>query len=387
MSLTAYLVPFYQWVSTFTQGPRWRLKTIGLCFVCVLVFQFPELQFLYHYAVTHTEPNDTYAIFAQQVADPWSNHSTEADSHESKMIFRLTVPLVARLFHLNVFGVLALQVVLGLVMLWALLTLIERLTQDRPTALLLVVGVCFTYYGGAFLHDVYCLFDPFGYALLVLMLLNRRPWALYLLSVAGCFVDERVLVASLLVVLWHSLRATGDAVPTVRRPAVSWAAAAIVGGWLTYGALRLWLAAHYALPTNSGELGLKVLKISMKRHGMALGFITSIESYWVLVLLALVLLIKHRQWLLAIVMVGAFLPIAAGSFLVHDITRSLAYSFPVVLVALVVLARYLTRDSLRHLALVIAGFAMLIPNYYYHFNTYYSGSIFEKTVRFLLLHN
>ena len=387
VSLAVYLSPFYQWVATFTQGPRWRLKTVALCFVCVLLFQFPELQFLYHYAVTHTEINYTYVAFAKQVADPWVNHNIDADSHESKMIFRLTVPLLARLLHLNVFGILGLQVILGLVMLWALLTLLERITQDRPTAFLLVLGSCFTYYGGAFLHDVYCLFDPFGYAILVLMLLNRRPWVLFLLSVVGCFVDERVLAASLLVVLWHCLWAPGEAVPTVRRPTISWAAVAVVGSWFAYGALRLWLTAHYALPNNSGAVGLDALKVNLQRHGLALGFITSMESYWLLVLLALLLLFKQRQWLLGLAIVGAFLPIAAGSFIVHDITRSLAYGFPVVLLAVVVLARYLNRDSLRHLALVTASFAILIPNYYYHLKIYFAGSIFEKIVRFLVLHN
>lgn len=386
ISIAAYLSPFYQALTTFTQGPKWRIKTVFLCFICVLLFQFPELQFLYHYAVSHTEENAVYSTFTQQVANPWVNHGAEAYSHQSKMVFRLTVPLLARVLHLNVFGILALQVGLGLVMLWALLTLIEHLTQDRVTALLLVVGACFTYYGGAFLHDVSCLFDAFGYAILVLMLLSRRPPVLYVLSVVGCFIDERVLVASLLVVLWHSLRAPSEYVPTLRRPAVSWASVAVMAGWLTYGALRLWLTATYGLQNHGGNVGMDALKTNMQRHGIALGFITGMESYWVLVLLAFLLLIRQRQWGLTVAFLAAFGPIAAGSFLVHDITRSLAYGFPVVLLALVVLVRYFTRDSLRDLALVVAGFAALIPNYFYHLTTYYAGSIFEKVARFLILH-
>ncbi|RZJ93314.1 MAG: hypothetical protein EOO60_04890 [Hymenobacter sp.] len=387
ISLAVYLSPFYQKLAAFTQGPRWRLKVLGVCVVCVLLFQFPELQFLYHYAVAHTEPNNTYATFVQQVANPWINHSTEANSHESKMVFRLTVPLLARLLHLNVFGVLGLQAILGLAMLWALLTLIERITQDRLTASLLVLGTCFTYYGGAFLHDIYCLFDAFGYAVLVLMLLSRRPLVLYALSLAGCFLDERVLVASLLVVLWHSMRVAAEAVPTVRRPTISWAAAAVVAGWFTYGALRIWLTASYGLPTNGGAIGLGALRISLQREVVALGFITSIESYWLVVILALVVLVKQRQWLLGLAVVGACLPVFASAFLVHDITRSLAYCFPVVLIALVVLAHYFTLDALRQLALVIVVFAVLLPNYFYQFGIYYSESIFEKVFRFWMLHN
>lgn len=54
---------------------------------------------------------------------------------------------------------------------------------------------------------------------------------------------------------------------------------------------------------------------------------------------------------------------------------------------MVVLAHYLTHNSLRQVALVAAGLAIPMPNYCYHLKLYYVGLIFEKVVRFLMLHN
>ena len=379
-----FLSPFFVALDRFTHGPNWRIRTVLVCFFCVALFQFPDYKSLYACAVTHSEHSDAYENFVRQTAHPLQAQHTGSGSHESNMVFRITLPLLAHVLHLNIFGVLALQLLVGLVMLWALLTLVERITQDRPTALLLVLGTCFTYFGSAFLHDVFFYFDAFGYAILILLLLSRRPLVIYALSVAGCFLDERVLAASLLVILWHSMRAPADVVPTLRRPAVSWAGAAVVASWFTYASLRLWLASAYHLQTDIGLVGLEAFRITLIRKYAALGFITGLESFWGLVALALLVLLARRQWALAGALVVALAPVFVGAFLVFDITRSLAYGFPVVLVALVVLAHYFTRRSLRHVALVVAAFAVLIPNYAYHLHVSYSESLMEKAVRLLL---
>ena len=383
-STTQYLAPFFAALDTFTQGAQWRLKVLVLCVLCVVLFQFPDYRSLYAYTTAHTEHNDAYDAFRKQTDHPLTWQGSKPGSHESKMVFRLALPLLAHALRLNIYGVLALQLLCGLLMLWTLLTLIERITSDRPTALLLALGTCFTYHGSAFLHDVFGYFDAFGYAVLLLLLLVRRPSALYLLSVVGCFLDERVLAASLVAVLWHSLRPPAEAVPTLRRPAVSWAGAAVVGGWLTYASLRLWLTVAYGLETDTGGVGLAAFRVNLLHKNVALGFITGLESFWMLIALALLLLAVRRQWGLALAVVLAFGPVAAGSFLVYDITRSLAYGFPVVLLALVVLAHYLTRASVRHVARVVAACAVLIPNYAYHLQVSYSESIFEKVARLFL---
>ena len=383
-SFSDFLVPLFSALDRFTQSPHWRVKTVALCVLCMGLFQFPDYRSLYAYAVVHTESNDAYDTFAQQVAHPLAAHPADYGSHESKMAFRLALPLLARALHLNIFGVLVLQVLAGVLMLWALLTLCERLTLDRPTALLLVLGACCTYFGGAFLHDVFCYFDAFGYAVLVLLLLSRRPAVIYGLSVAGAFLDERVAVASLLVLLWHSLRLPAETVPQLRRPAATWAGAAVVAGWLTYAGLRWWLGAAHGLRTDGGGVGLEALRLNLLHKNAALGFLTGLESFWLLVALAVLVLAARRQGLLAAALVLAFGPVAGGSFLVFDITRSLAYGFPAVLLALVVLTHYFTRHALRHIALVVCAVAVLIPNYALHGQVSYAESLFEKILRTLL---
>lgn len=386
ISLTGFTAPFYNALAAFTQKQNWRLKTVPLLLLSVLLFQFPAYKLLYADASDHTLPNQIWVNFFKQVAHPFANNNTVSDSHQSKMVFRLAVPLVARLLHLNLYGVLVLQLLLGVVMLWVLLTLIARITQDRPTAVLFVLGACFTYYGGNFLRDVFGFLDAFSYALLVLLLASRRPVVLLLLSTVGCFLDERFLVASLLAVLWHALREPHAYTPRLERFALTWASAAVVAGWLTYGALRLGLSTHYGLKSYGGGVGLDVLRTTMERERTALGFISGLEAFWVVLALALLVLAVRRRWGLLSLLVLAFLPIAAGAFLVHDVTRSLAYGFPVVLLALVVLAQYFTRSTLRHLALLTVVFTALIPNYFYQGDIGYAESIFEKLAGLVIKH-
>lgn len=384
LSFTQLLAPLYAILERFTRWRYWRLWAVGLFFGCSLAFQVPAYKLAYDFSVLKPGTYFIYDGYRQQVAHPLTAISSESDSHLAKMTFRLTVPLLAKGLHLSLFGVLAVQLLLGLVMFYWLLRLLQMALRDDVAAFLLTLGMCFTYFGSAYVHDVYCFFDAFGYAALVFLLAARRLPYLLLLTAIGGFVDERVLVASLLALWWHSLWSADAPAPRLGRPALTPAVLGIVAGWLAYGAVRYYLATTYHLNTHGGAVGVGAMAENLQAEMLGLGFISGLESYWLLLLLALLLLAVHRQWLLLTLLLAAFLPAGGGSFLVYDMTRSLGYAFPVVLLAALVTGTYLGRASVRHLALVVLAFAILTPPYYAQFKLHYAESIFEKALHIIL---
>jgi hypothetical protein len=374
----------FGWLAARLAHRHWRWWLAGLCLLVAATFQFPKVNHAYAQLFAHTEVLDEkLRRISEQVAAPFAPHADESSTHLAKMSFRLAVPLLARVLHLSLAQLLALQVLAGYAVFYRVAGLLEASLHDRAAAALLTLGLALTYFGYEFTYDLSGYFDGLGYAALVLALGTRR-WGLILgLVLAGGFVDERVLAASTLLVFWYGAQQYAWQVPGWGRFLFTRPATAVYAAWLAYAVLRLGLAWRYGLHTPGGLVGVSALYHSSWHELLALGFTTGLSSYWLPVGLAVALLLFQRRYGVLALLLGSFAPIFVGAFAVTDITRSLAFGMPVAFVSLDLLGRYTTLAERRYLALVVVFFALLMPAYFTTGYLQYAGPVWLVLLRVL----
>lgn len=367
--ISGFFLRFYAFLHRAFLSRFWRIKLLILATILAGLMQCPRYTYLYRYAVTGTEENPTYSTFKEQVAAPFAPRVFDSDSHESKMTFRLTAPLLVKLFHAPPIGIFVFQFIAGLLMYYALIQLLYTLTDDRVTTAMLVLGLSCTYFGCAFVFDVMPAFDTFAYAVLILMMLSSNYVALFSLIIIGAFTDERTIIAVPIVLLWHLCHEqafTNEKSWTdlFKQAFFNKKTLAVGAGIVAYVAIRLFLASHYHLITYGGFVGLSAFVFDAYRGIVGMGFLSGLESFWAFLVAALIALTASRSYKLLVFFVLAISPICFGAFLVHDITRSLAYLMPAFLLSLYLLRPYLTSLSLRHFSNAVMWGALLIPTIY-----------------------
>jgi hypothetical protein len=373
----------FAWGAARLAGPRWRLWVVALCVLSALVFQFPNFRHLYNQVVYHSELDPNLELLKKQIAEPFVSHDDWQMTHTSKMAYRLALPLLARALHVSVLGLLLGQLVVGLLMYYCLLTVLAGLLHDRLTAALLALGLSCTYFGSAFSFDIYGYFDAVCYALLVFLLVVRQRSLVFVLCLFGSFIDERMLIASLLLVHWYGLRQYGWQAPSWRflftRPA--WA---VYASWLAWLLLRLWLMRATHMYVHRGLVGMEAFRLSLKLDLVGLGFVSGLKSFWLLPLLAATLLWyqRRRRQLALLLLCGT--PVFLASFSVMDLTRSLSYGMPVIFSCLSLLAMHTSLAERRCLAAGLWFFAWLIPGYNVLGHIQYASPAYLMLLKLLL---
>lgn len=374
----------FGWLAARLAHRHWRWWLAGLCLLVAATFQLPKVNHAYAQLFAHTEVLDEkLRRISEQMAAPFAQHADVSSTHLAKMSFRLAVPLLARVLHLSLVQVLALQVLAGFAVFYRVAGLLAVSLHDRVAAALLTLGLSCTYFGYEYTYDLSGYFDGLGYAALVLAMGTRRWLVIFGLVLAGGFVDERVLAASSLLVFWYGVRQHGWQVPSLLRFGLTRPATAVYAAWLAYAGLRLALAWRYGLHTPGGLVGVSALLHSAWHELLALGLVTGLSSYWLPVGLAVALLLFQRRYGVLALLLASFVPILGSALAVTDITRSLAFGMPVAFISLDLLGRYTTLAERRYLALVVVFFALLIPAYFTTGYLQYAGPVWLVLLRAL----
>ena len=273
-------------------------------------------------------------------------------SNETKRNFRILIPVAAKLTGLGLPGTDVIRYSLQLVLVLGLLLAAERACGDRVAALGAALAVAGTQIGTEVWRDVYCWFDNCAHAFVALALLARGPWVAFTVILLGLWVDERVLCAVPLLVLFHVIIASRRSV--------------LVGLLLAgpaYFALRAGLTLGFGLHNALGGIGTAhELVPNLANAPMAFWF--SLEGGWLLLIVSARENVVSRP-LLAALFAFTILLLCASGF-VGDFTRSATYAFPATFVAVALLARApgIQREParLRSLAGWAAAISLLVPN-------------------------
>ncbi len=316
--------PVQAWLQRFLAGDRWQWKATLWLVALSLFFQFPAYNYLWAH-LTGTEINPFWVHIQEQRHHLLTWTEQPAGSHLEKTTFRLTVPFIAWLLHMDTAGLYIVQFIMGVVMILLTLRFCDRVSGDRVSAFLFTAGLVFTYAGSAAFFDIWGQRDPFGYFFLVLALFTRNPWLVFSSTLLAAFSDERALIASTLVLLHHALVHMQPQEQHVARARFGRTVYAVLCAWVVYLMVRFSLSHCMGFRTGTGELGLTMFFRNLDQ--LLWGLWSGLEGQWLVVLVFVVFLwrVERRHW--SLLFVGGLGVLAAIAVLVDDTTRSMAYGF------------------------------------------------------------
>lgn len=340
---------------------RWRAAATLVILLAALLMSFPSLDGI---------GGGDWNVIHQVGRHPFTDLGFDQAGHAGKFLYRVTMPIVGETLGLSPAGYMVLQALFGVLMVYALLVALERVTRDRVTTFLFALAACMTYGGVVAFVETRGNFDGVALALLVVALAWPRPAVIGSMVFLAAWTDERALLASgLLLACFAFERAVRDSELTENGMVVRGGGrrgtaqmAAVLAAAVAYAVSRGAVATAFDLPQPTGGVGPSVLLDQL--NNAAVGIWTGLEGLWIPLLLALLLLWRARMRLLATFTGAVIAVIVLFALSVVDITRSMAYLLPAVVFSAVVMATMLPRSVVHRVALVSLAMSAVWPIYY-----------------------
>ena len=231
--------------------------TLWALLAAFVLTSFPDFGNVYHLQPIHERV--WTALFEKRdnlFGDVAAAHPE--DGHIAKMNFRILVPAVARIFGLGKTGVFVFQCLCGVALFWVVSRVTHKITGDLVSSLYVTCGVASTWAGTTCFLELRGLFDGEAILLLALSTLLEIPVFTAACVFLCAFTDERGLIASSLVYLYHVNRRHRQGhgeIASLFGPVPL----AVVAGWVAYFAARSALAHYYGLTTDFDTANLSVL--------------------------------------------------------------------------------------------------------------------------------
>jgi len=334
----------------FVSGPYWIVEVCLLAMLFSVLVAGVEKEILYDMRVKY---DNGYFV---KIEHPLSDVSKDfgASTHEAKLNFRLTVPVVLHWLPIRVvrdwwfLPGLTGCAICGILAACGLFT--YRVTGDRVCGFWMVLGVASTYIGTFYTTRYY---DAIALFQLLLAMLPGVHWsARGLLVFTAAFTDERAFVAAPLLLFANRADQPRNVWGRMTQPS----SLAVIGGMVAYYIGRLLLAKYAGLVSVMDGVGLRTVALNARYWHEGVWF--ALGGGWLLVGLCMLSLWQEGQKLeLGMFACAVAAPILVG-FMVLDIVRSTAYALPAVLVALTVLRRHETTARLR--AFCLAAFVLSV---------------------------
>jgi hypothetical protein len=347
---------------------RRMMITSVIIFGIVLLFTYPRyLELILDHNIA-----DNYAYFFNKVTDPLAAVQGDRQTHGGKIDFRFTVPLLAKILGVtdspggrSVVIVYLIQSVLLIPFLFILMKILLR-RLPPVTVLLFVMGSSTIYLAKAFFWDYDFWFDGFAYFFLAFGMYLKNRIGIFLTLTLACWTDERAAVALASIYLFHLLSESDFElrVPAQLHGEGKWlqrrSSTVLIAGAI-YLISRTLLATISDLhtPTGAGsgvELGLIPYQLKHRLSGVFLTF----EGFWVLFLFAIGLLVKKGNRLLTLLMLSIMAGHILVAYSVFDISRSLTYAFPLMIISALIINKYEVRN-VKYLYMVATAICVLLP--------------------------
>ncbi|GAB3901238.1 hypothetical protein GCM10028803_25570 [Larkinella knui] len=367
----------FDYLAHYTGLPLWKPLTAFLCVSFCLFLNNPDYQRFQNAESINPEFKDyryNWQALTNQISHPLTPQLHPQISHQSKRTFRLLPAIIGKVFPVQgalpkMIWLFAFQHVLGFLCFYLVLELVVLTTKDNVYALIATLGFSFIYFGNSFFWDLYGWFDGIAYFLLVVTLysISKANWAFAFLSLTAAFwTDERALIVSPIVLFWLVLQQKDlknvDIKYILKHSFTRWYLACLV----CYFGIRTYLGTAYGLTIPLGFnalVGFKMVLINLQPvpnsvfsiyEGLWLPFILMIHWLW------------NRKNQRSLLIVLLFFSMSfVSSLCVVDVTRSLTYTFPWILFAIVFIHRLNETDFSRTVILTALLITMVYPNLFY----------------------
>lgn len=375
-----------------SRGPYFSLRLALVCSLLVFVTGGDALVSIM-VGYEKLSENTTWQFLQKQIESPLTARSgRELFHHTSKMVHRLFPPLLGKLcVDCSLKGIMYFMVLMeylsGFLFFYFFSKLLRRIAT--PTvAFLLTLSVCFTFLGKLFFWDA-----PDGFALLGLLLAmyTRRIDVLFLALCMAFWTDERAIVASGLVFMWHGMinRSSPDR-PVVFRDIFRFNKyqLAILFTILFHFTVRLMLAHLYDMPpTVTFSQAISEMKFVLIGHRtieiIPMVTFSTFEAWWLILILSTAAINRLVDRGVFALYVLCFAGSLLVSYMVDDITRSIVYAFPAVLTSLRWLVVLLPEAQLRRYLTFIFVFNVFYPTYYLH---HYVWPFFIRILKYSIIY-
>ena len=302
-----------------------------------------------------------WASVVERAREPFTKKNYPPRSHQEKTELRLTGPIIGNLLGLERPGFLALQIIFLVVFFLVLTKILWQLSSDVPSMTFLSLAFGTIFVGNVLVSDIRGFFDVIAFTFLILAMCWKSPAIIFVATFLASFTDERGFLATSLVFLYWIVKEHDVTSLNIR--------SLVRGNWYSWAVVLsgiMYLGARFVLfkllglstPSSDGGLWLAIDQI----NAWAFGLWTGLEGVWLIVIAAAIILFisKRYSFLTALIAFSGGIIVVAVS--VIDITRSMAYVFPIALISVVIVEK-----TEKHLSRYLYFAAMLIsflPSYY-----------------------
>ncbi|MCF2489226.1 hypothetical protein [Dyadobacter sp. CY347] len=328
------------------------LATSFVIFISVLLLTYPK----YLELLSDQNLNITHSYFFNKVNAPLNPFVGATETHGAKIDFRLTVPLLAKAIGVtgtNAKSVVFIYLIQSALLIPFLFVLIKLLLKhlSRSSVLPIVLGISTIYLAKAFIWDYDFWFDGFAYFFLLLGMYFHNRIAIFSTLTLACWTDERAVIALSSIFLFRLLSESDFNIRSVKGfwSVSYWAehrSNIVLVVAIFYLALRILLSNRFGLHTPTGKgsgVDLSLIPYQLK-HRLA-GIFLSFEGLWILFVVSVFYLIKKGETFLAFTMMSIMLIHIIIAYSVFDISRSLTYGFPLLILSAVIIQKYDTAVS------------------------------------------
>ena len=313
--------------------------------------------------------SDAWKFIAVQAQDILHPTNLEIYIRRENMVMRWVLPLMYILTGHSIVLILIIQALLGCVFLYLFLHEVFRQTNDRVLTAFFGLALSNMFVFSWFFVDVTGYGDGYAYFFLMLALLTRNPFLLFGFLQIAFFTDERALVGTGYIILWWATaylmeRKEGMTLALVFNAVFRPHTWVVIAAWVVYFSIREYVMHTYFPSHEYSTMGTPVLFADGHRWGLGNSLWTSFEGAWLLLGAAgFVLYQAGRHWLLLLLLAGFVFLIITGIF-VHDIDRDLAYGFPFLLMASLILSKFIPASEYRKLVFFVALVCIISPMCY-----------------------
>ncbi|CAN1576875.1 hypothetical protein MCERE19_04028 [Spirosomataceae bacterium] len=275
-------------------------------------------------------------------------------SHLDKVGFRFMAPLVANILKLNYYELVYLLFFGFFFFYYFLIRFFENNQFETTSIVLAPLLFATTFIGKWGLYDAWY-FDGFAYLLILVSICGYNPLITFITGLSSCFVDERSIFALLISIFFFARVRNNIYNHNNKKQYLS-----LLTVLLTYVIIRLSLQSFYSI--NSGTSAIGGVAMNFNFQFIPITTFSTFEFSIIPILMAS-LLFWHLNKLDLILFILLIVSIVGISNLVFDVSRSLAYGFPLILTSLILISRNQTKNLTNKLLIIIIALNLLIPTY------------------------
>ena len=350
---------FFNTIERIAKKKQWILYTTLITTIISLLLAFPRREIIVN---DYSKISEVEAV-KKQIEAPFKKYEYSKGSHNSKLSFRLTVPIIAHYLKLSFEKCKLLEIICGILLFSLTAMITYKLTNDKISSIMTSFLAGSIFAGSTAFIGFRGMFDGLAIFFLTLSLFAKKPFLIGFFIFIASWIDERALIASSLIVIYNLIPDDKDKLCDIKNIFNNMLSIKIIVciiTWSLYFSIRYYLAKYNGFTTDTGGTNLFLSQI----NNLPAGIWTALEGAWILIVLSFLYLILNKNYFFLILYAIPLFIIIFVSMSVFDITRSMAYMFPVIFIALKLIAKSESKENIRLYLFSALLISLIWPSYY-----------------------